>query len=187
MRVHRTALPDVLLLEPRLFRDDRGFFYEAFNAEVFATHAELGLPTEFVQDNHSRSAERVLRGLHYQLTRPQGKLVTCVRGTIFDVAVDIRVGSPTFGRWTAATLSGEEPRYLWIPPGFAHGFCVLSPVADVLYKCTATYSATDDRGVLWSDERIGIAWPVHDPITSSKDRQYAGLDPARSDLPRYGE
>jgi len=187
MKVHRTELPDVLLLEPRLFRDDRGFFYEAFNTEVFATHADDGLPTQFVQDNHSRSAERVLRGLHYQLTRPQGKLVTCIRGTIFDVAVDVRVGSPTFGRWTAATLSGEEPRYLWIPPGFAHGFCVLSPVADVLYKCTATYSAADDRGVLWSDERIGIAWPVHDPITSSKDRQYAGLDPTRSDLPRYGQ
>jgi dTDP-4-dehydrorhamnose 3,5-epimerase len=185
MKVHRTDLPEVVLLEPRLFRDDRGFFYEAFNAEVFAAHAAEGLPTVFVQDNHSRSAERVLRGLHYQLTRPQGKLVTCVRGTIFDVAVDIRVGSPRFGRWTAATLSGDDPRYLWIPPGFAHGFCVLSPVADVIYKCTAPYAAADDHGVHWADERIGIAWPVRDPITSPKDRQYAGLDPGRSDLPRF--
>jgi dTDP-4-dehydrorhamnose 3,5-epimerase len=185
MRVLKTDLPDVLLIEPRVFRDDRGFFYEAFNADVFAEHAADGLPTLFVQDNHSRSTERVLRGLHYQLTRPQGKLLSCVRGTIFDVAVDIRVGSPTFGRWTGVTLSGDDPRYFWIPPGFAHGFCVLSPVADVIYKCTAPYSAADDRGVLWSDERVGIDWPVRDPITSPKDRQYAGLDPSRSDLPHY--
>ena len=185
MKVHRTELPDVLLIEPRVFRDDRGFFYESFNADRFAEHSVDALPTVFVQDNHSRSTEGVLRGLHYQLTRPQGKLVTCVRGTIFDVAVDIRVGSPTFGRWTSATLSGDDPRYFWIPPGFAHGFCVLSPVAEVLYKCTAPYSAADDRGVLWSDERIAIDWPLRDPITSPKDRQYAGLDPSRPDLPRY--
>ena len=185
MKVHRTDLAEVLLLEPRVFRDERGFFYESFNADVFAAHAAEGLPTHFAQDNHSRSSERVLRGLHYQLTHPQGKLVTCTHGTIFDVAVDIRVGSPTFGRWTAVTLSGDEPRYLWIPPGFAHGFCVLSRVADVLYKCTEVYASTDDRGVLWSDERIGIAWPVRDPRTSPKDQQYAGLDPNRPDLPRY--
>jgi dTDP-4-dehydrorhamnose 3,5-epimerase len=187
VNIHQTELPGVLLLEPRVFRDDRGFFYEAFNADVFAHHAAEGLPTRFVQDNHSRSTGGVLRGLHYQLVRPQGKLVTCVRGTIFDVAVDIRVGSPTFGRWTAATLSDDEPRYLWIPPGFAHGFCVLSPVADVIYKCTEPYVPTDDRGVLWSDERIGIAWPVGEPLASSKDQQYAGLDPNRADLPRYAE
>jgi dTDP-4-dehydrorhamnose 3,5-epimerase len=185
MRIHQTNLPDVLLLEPRLFRDERGFFYEAFNADVFATHRAAGLPTRFVQDNHSRSTERVLRGLHYQLTRPQGKLVTCVRGTIFDVAVDIRVGSPTFGRWISQTLSGDEPRYLWIPPGFAHGFCVLSPVADVIYKCTELYSASDDRGILWSDEHVGIEWPIRDPLTSAKDQRYAGLDSNRTDLPRY--
>ena len=187
MRIHRTDLPGVLLLEPRVFRDDRGFFYEAFNAELFARHAADGLPTRFVQDNHSRSVERVLRGLHYQLRQPQGKLVTCVRGTIFDVAVDIRVGSPDFGRWTATTLDGDDPRYLWIPPGFAHGFCVLSPVADVTYKCTAPYAAGDDRGVLWSDERIGVPWPIREPLLSPKDLQYEGLDPARADLPRYGE
>lgn len=185
MKVHATDLPDVVLIEPRVFRDDRGFFYESFNVERFAEHSGDGLPTAFVQDNHSRSTERVLRGLHYQLTQPQGKLITCVHGAIFDVAVDIRVGSPTFGRWTAVTLSADDPRYFWIPPGFAHGFCVLSPVADVIYKCTAVYSAADDRGVLWSDERIGIDWPVLDPITSEKDRRYARLDPSRPDLPRY--
>lgn len=185
MKVERTELPGVLVLEPRVFRDDRGFFYESFNAEVFARHAAEGLPTSFAQVNHSRSTERVLRGLHYQLRRPQGKLVTCVRGTIFDVAVDIRVGSPTFGRWVGVTLSGDAPRYLWIPTGFAHGFCTLSPVADVIYKCTELYDGADDRGVLWSDESIGISWPLRDPILSPKDQLHAGLDPTRADLPRY--
>lgn len=185
MRIEQTELPGVLVLEPRLFRDDRGFFYESFNAEVFARHADEGLPTAFVQDNHSRSSERVLRGLHYQLERPQGKLVTCVNGAIFDVAVDIRVGSPTFGRWTGVTLSGDAPRYLWIPPGFAHGFCTLTPVADVIYKCTELYAPADEHGVLWSDETIGIAWPVRDPLLSQKDQRYTGLDPARTNLPRY--
>ena len=185
MKVERTELPGVLLLEPRVFRDDRGFFYESFNADVFAHLAHEGLPTSFVQDNHSRSTERVLRGLHYQLHRPQAKLVTCVRGMIFDVAVDIRVGSPTFGRWTGVTLDGEAPRYVWIPAGFAHGFCVLSPVADVIYKCTELYVAEDEHGVLWSDECIGITWPVIDPIISPKDRQLRGLDPDRTDLPRH--
>ena len=184
MKIHQTDLPDVLLIEPRVFRDDRGFFYEAFNADVFAEHAADGLPTRFVQDNHSRSTERVLRGLPYQLVRPQGKLVTCVRGTIFDVAVDIRVGSPTFGRWTAATLSGDEPRYLWIPPGFAHGFCVLSPVADVIYKCTSHYDPTDDRGVAWDDKSIGIDWPEKNPIVSQKDSRFLRLTDTRVDLPR---
>ena len=185
MRIERTELPEVLVIEPRLFRDDRGFFYESFNVDVFARHADMGLPTSFLQDNHSRSTERALRGLHYQLNRPQGKLVTCVRGEIFDVAVDIRVGSPTFGRWMGLTLNGDAPRYMWIPAGFAHGFCTLSPVADVIYKCTDLYVAEDDRGVLWSDPSIGISWPVPDPILSPKDQRYAGLDPARADLPRY--
>lgn len=185
MRIERTELPGVLVLEPRVFRDDRGFFYESFNADVFAHHADEGLPASFVQDNHARSTEGVLRGLHYQLHRPQGKLVTCVRGAIFDVAVDIRVGSPTFGRWTGVTLSGDEPRYVWIPAGFAHGYCTLSPVADVIYKCTELYDAADEHGVLWSDETVGIAWPVRDPILSPKDQRCGGLDPARADLPRY--
>jgi dTDP-4-dehydrorhamnose 3,5-epimerase len=185
VRIERTELPDVLVLEPHVFRDDRGFLYESFNAAAFARHADEGLPTSFVQDNHSRSTERVLRGLHYQLDRPQGKLVTCVRGTIFDVAVDIRVGSPTFGKWTGLTLSGDTPRYVWIPAGFAHGFLTLSPVADIIYKCTELYAAADDRGVLWSDETIGISWPVRDPILSAKDQRLAGLDATRADLPRY--
>lgn len=185
MKIHRTELPGVLVLEPRIFQDDRGFLYESYNAEAFTRLAAEGLPSGFVQENHSRSTERVVRGLHYQLLNPQGKLVTCVRGSIFDVIVDIRVGSPTFGRWVSITLSAEAPQYVWIPGGFAHGFCTLSPVADVLYKCTAPYVAGDDHGVLWSDERLAIPWPVSDPITSPKDRQYAGLDPARTDLPRY--
>jgi len=185
MKVDRTKLPGVLLLEPEVYRDDRGFFYESFNSDVFAALAADGLPGSFVQDNHSRSTERVLRGLHYQLHRPQGKLVTCVRGTIFDVAVDIRVGSPTFGRWTGVTLNGDAPRCVWIPAGFAHGYCVLSPVADVTYKCTERYVPGDEHGVLWSDERIGITWPLRDPITSPKDRALLGLDANRKDLPRY--
>lgn len=185
MKVDHTDLPGVLILEPHVFQDGRGFFYEAFNAGTFARLATEGVPTRFLQDTHSRSTRNVLRGLHYQLRRPQGKLITCVRGTIFDVAVDIRVGSPTFGRWAAVTLDGDAPRYLWIPEGFAHGFCTLSPVADVLYKCTDLYAADDDHGVLWSDETLGIRWPVTDPITSPKDREYPALNSGRTDLPVY--
>ena len=183
MKVTPTALPEVLLIEPRLFEDERGFFYESFNAKRFAEH---GLPTEWPQDNHSRSVRGVLRGLHYQLHHPQGKLVTVVRGEVFDVAVDIRRGSPTFGAWTSVTLSESRPRYLWIPPGFAHGYCTVSPTADFLYKCTALYDAADDRGVIWSDARIGITWPdVGAPLLSPKDQRYAGLDETRDDLPTY--
>ena len=182
MKVTPTSLPDVLLIEPRVFADERGFFYESFNAPRFAQH---GLPTEWRQDNHSRSREGVLRGLHYQLRRPQGKLVTCIRGEVFDVAVDIRRGSPTFGTWTGVHLSGDKPQHLWIPPGFAHGFCVLSDVADFVYKCTDVYQGDDDRGVLWSDPGIGIDWPVADPALSEKDKRYLPLDASRADLPRY--
>ena len=182
MKVTETSLPGVLLVEPRVFADERGFFYESFNAPRFAEH---GLPTEWKQDNHSRSNGGVLRGLHYQLRRPQGKLVTCVRGEVFDVAVDIRKGSPTFGQWVGVHLSGDKPQYLWIPPGYAHGFCTLSPVADFIYKCTDVYQGDDDRGVLWSDPAIGIRWPVADPALSPKDTQYLPLDPARTDLPEY--
>ena len=185
MKIDRTELPGVLVLEPRVFRDDRGFLYESFNAEAFAGLAAEGVPAGFVQENHSRSTQRVVRGLHYQLRHPQGKLVTCVHGSIYDVVVDIRVGSPTFGRWVSVTLNADAPRYVWIPAGFAHGFCALSAVADVLYKCTAPYVPGDDHGVLWSDETLNIPWPVADPILSPKDRQLAGLDPSRSDLPRH--
>jgi dTDP-4-dehydrorhamnose 3,5-epimerase len=182
MKLIPTPLPGVVLVEPRVFGDERGFFYESFNAPRFAEH---GLPTEWKQDNHSRSRGGVLRGLHYQLHRPQGKLVTCVRGEVFDVAVDIRRGSPTFGHWTSVVLSGDKPQYLWIPPGFAHGFCVLSDVADFVYKCTDVYQADDDRGVLWSDPAIGIDWPIAEPALSPKDMQYLPLDPTRPDLPDY--
>ena len=182
MKIHETPLPGVLLIEPRVFRDPRGFFYESFNAERFREH---GLPTEFVQDNHSRSRRGVLRGLHYQLTRPQGKYVTALRGEIFDVAVDIRRGSPTFGRWYGVTLSGDDPRYLWIPPGYAHGFCVLSDEADFVYKCTDVYVPSDERSVRWDDPTIGIEWPHPDPTVSDRDRAARPLAAMEQDLPVY--
>lgn len=182
MNVRDTALPEVRLVEPRVFADPRGFFLESFNVERFA---HLGLPTEWVQDNHSRSTRDVLRGLHYQCRRPQGKLVRVVRGAIWDVAVDVRRGSPTFGRWVAETLSDENQHMLWIPPGFAHGFCVLSDVADVTYKCTALYDAEDDRGVLWNDPALQIPWPIVAPLLSDKDRRHLPLHAERDDLPRY--
>jgi dTDP-4-dehydrorhamnose 3,5-epimerase len=172
----------VLLIEPRVFEDDRGFFLESFNAGRFSEH---GLPNVFPQENHSRSRRGVLRGLHYQLRRPQGKLVTVVRGEVFDVAVDIRRGSPCFGRWFATTLSGEQPRFLWIPPGFAHGYCVLSDSADFLYKCTETYAPDDDHGVLWSDRSVGIKWPVQQPFLSARDANLSPLSASRDDLPEF--
>ncbi len=182
MIVAPTSLPGVLLLEPTVYRDDRGFFMETFNADRFA---EYGIPTIFRQDNHSRSAKGVLRGLHYQLNRPQGKLVTVVRGEVFDVAVDIRRGSPTFGRWFGATLSEDNHRHMWVPPGFAHGFCVLSSFADFLYKCTDVYVPNDDRGLLWSDPTIAIDWPIPSPVLSAKDRQLPLLDEGSRELPSY--
>jgi dTDP-4-dehydrorhamnose 3,5-epimerase len=182
VKILDTPLPGVLLLEPRVFRDDRGFFLETFNAARFAEH---GLPSEFVQDNHSRSARHVLRGLHYQRRHPQGKLVSVVRGEIWDVAVDIRDGSPTFGRSFAMTLDEDSRRLLWIPPGFAHGFCVLSDGADVLYKCTALYDAADDRGIRWDDPALGIEWPIAEPILSAKDRALPSLAEAAGALPAW--
>ena len=182
MKVHETPLPGVLVVEPRVFHDERGFFLETFNDERFRG---AGLPTGFRQDNHSRSSRGVLRGLHYQLEHPQGKLVTVVRGRIFDVAADIRAGSPTFGQWFGIELHEDHPRALWIPAGFAHGFCALSDVADVTYKCTDVYHAEDDRGVIWSDATLGVAWPVADPLVSAKDAAYAPLDAARTDLPQW--
>jgi dTDP-4-dehydrorhamnose 3,5-epimerase len=182
MTIRTTDLPGVLLLEPRIFRDERGFFVETFSArEIQGT----GIPKEFAQDNHSRSSRGVLRGLHYQLNNPQGKLVHVARGNVFDVAVDIRIGSPTYGKWFGTELNDENLCSLWIPPGFAHGFCVLSDVADVIYKCTRLYDASDDRGVSWNDSGIGIDWPTADPILSPKDAGYEGLSESRADLPRY--
>lgn len=172
----------MLVLEPRVFRDERGFFTETFSA---GTLEGSGIPGEFLQDNHSRSAKGVLRGLHYQLRSPQGKLVHVARGKIFDVAVDVRLGSPTFGGWVGEQLDDDNLRSLWIPPGFAHGFCVLSDTADVIYKCTTLYDPTDDRGVAWNDESIGIEWPEANPIVSPKDARLLKLTDTRADLPVY--
>ena len=170
MKVERTAIPEVLLLEPRVFSDARGFFYESYNRKAFAQATGLGL--EFVQDNHSRSAKNVLRGLHYQVRRAQGKLVRVTAGEIWDVAVDLRRGSPSFGRWTAATLDARTHRMLWIPAGFAHGFVVLSECAEVLYKATDYYAPEHERTLLWNDPALAIAWPFDgEPVIADKDRR----------------
>lgn len=168
MTVCPTSLPGVLLFEPRVFGDARGFFLERFHAERYA---EAGVPTPFVQDNHSRSRLGVLRGLHFQRQHPQGKLVEVARGRIWDVVVDLRAGSPAFGRWEGFELDDEAHRQLWVPPGFAHGFCVLSDTADVLYKCTDVYRPDDEGGVAWDDPDLGIGWPdVPIRTLSEKDR-----------------
>jgi dTDP-4-dehydrorhamnose 3,5-epimerase len=167
MKVEATSLPGVLVIEPRVFADGRGLFLETYAA---ARYAEVGVPAHFVQDNFSRSRRGTVRGLHFQEPEPQGKLVQVLRGVVFDVAVDIRRGSPTFGRWVGVELSDETMRQLWIPPGFAHGFCVLSEVADFHYKCTAAYRPDADRAIRWNDPDIGIAWPdFGEPLLSPKD------------------
>ncbi len=168
MRVEPLAIPDVKLLTPRVFGDDRGFFLESFNANSFA---DAGLPTEWLQDNHSRSAKGVLRGLHYQLTNPQGKLVRVTQGAVFDVAVDIRPASSTFGKWVGAKLSGDNHQMLYVPPGFAHGFLVLSETADFLYKCTTLWHQASDRSLAWNAPEIGIDWPLDGaaPTLAAKD------------------
>lgn len=180
LEIRETDLPGVLLVTPRVFRDDRGFFLESFNEAAFR---DAGLPTRFVQDNHSRSAKGVLRGLHYQLRSPQGKLVRVVRGRIFDVAADIRRGSATFGKWVGVTLDDSEMSGLWIPPGFAHGFCALSDNVDVTYKCTTLYAPDDERGVLWNDALLAIDWPVENPIVNARDQGYPSLRRDSPDLP----
>jgi len=164
----RLEIPDVVLVQARAFEDERGFFLEAYKRSDFAAH---GIPKDFVQDNFSRSTRRgVLRGLHYQKApRAQGKLVMVLRGRIWDVAVDLRRGSPWYGRWVAVELSEDEHTMLWVPPGFAHGFCVLSEGADVLYKCTEEYAPELDRGIRWDDSELAIPWPVERPIVSAKD------------------
>ena len=166
-RFQRLAIPDVILVSAKQFVDDRGFFLESYKQSEFADN---GIPWAFVQDNRSNSTRQVLRGLHYQMQpRAQGKLVTALSGKIFDVAVDIRQGSPTFGRWVGAKLSADRFNMLYIPAGFAHGFCVLSERADVLYKVTDEYAADLDRGIRWNDPHVGINWPISDPILSEKD------------------
>jgi dTDP-4-dehydrorhamnose 3,5-epimerase len=176
-----TPLPDVLILRPRLFADDRGFFLETYHAAKFR---EAGLPDTFLQDNHSRSRRNVLRGLHYQEPSAQGKLVRCTRGAIWDVAVDIRVGSPTFAKWFGTELTEQNRELLWVPPGFAHGFCALTDDTDVLYKCTTVYDASADRNIAWNDPDIAITWPVRDPLLSPKDAAAPRLKDAAV-LPRY--
>ena len=164
--VTQTPLPGVVIVEPRVFEDDRGFFLESFNASDFAN---AGLPTNFVQDNHSCSTRGVLRGLHYQHPSWQGKLVRALVGEIFDVAVDIRRDSRHFGEWFGVTLSASNRKQLYVPAGFAHGFCVVSEISEMAYKCTSLYMPEDDAGVLWNDPDIGIEWPIYDPILSGKD------------------
>ncbi|WP_426163662.1 dTDP-4-dehydrorhamnose 3,5-epimerase [Sandarakinorhabdus sp. DWP1-3-1] len=167
MKVEPTALPGVLLITPRVFGDDRGFFLESWNAKAFA---DAGLDLEFVQDNHSRSGQGVLRGLHYQLSNPQGKLVRVTQGSVFDVAVDLRRSSPHFGQWVGVELSDTNKAMLWVPPGFGHGFVVTSASADFQYKCTTFYEPADEHCIRWNDPTIGIDWPLDTaPLVSAKD------------------
>ncbi|MEH2270159.1 MAG: dTDP-4-dehydrorhamnose 3,5-epimerase [Nostoc sp.] len=169
MSIVHTKIAEVIQLEPQVFTDDRGFFFEAYNHHKFAQ--ETGIFTNFVQDNHSCSKQNVLRGLHYQIQQPQGKLIRAVVGTIFDVAVDIRKSSATFGKWVGSELSAENKRLLWIPPGFAHGFLALSEIAEVVYKTTDYYAPQSDRTILWNDPDLAIDWPVSaPPILSAKDQ-----------------
>ena len=179
MQIKKTDLPDVLIIEPKVFGDDRGFFYESFNERRFA---ELtGISPRFVQDNHSRSARNVLRGLHYQIRQPQGKLVRVTSGEVFDVAVDMRRSSPTFGRWVGVTLSAENKRQLWIPEGFAHGFVVTSESAEFLYKTTDYWAPEYERSVRWDDPAIGIDWPLQGaPLLSAKDQAGVALSEAEA-------
>ena len=170
MKVTPTAIADVLIIEPRVFGDERGFFYESYNQRAFDN--ATGLALNFVQDNHSRSAKGVLRGLHYQIQQPQGKLVRVARGAVFDVAVDIRKSSPYFGKWVGVELSEDNHRQLWVPPGLAHGFLVLSETADFLYKTTDYYSPEYERCIAWNDPAIGIEWPIDtSPSLSAKDQR----------------
>ncbi len=177
MRVIETPLDGCVVIEPSVHGDPRGFFYESFNARTFS---EAGFELEFVQTNVSRSARGVLRGLHYQWPNPQGKLVSVVEGEVYDVAVDIRVGSPSFGQWTAAILSAENKRHFWVPEGFAHGFVVLSENATFIYQCTAFYDRASDAGIRWNDGTIAVDWPIAQPVLSEKDQQ----TPFLAEIPR---
>ena len=182
MQFTPTSLPGVLVIEPNVFGDARGFFMESFRRELFA---EAGIP-ELVQDNHSRSVKNTLRGLHFQYPHGQGKLIRVVRGTVFDVLVDVRAGSPTFGQWEGHWLSDENHRQLWVPPGFAHGFCVTSDSADFLYKCSEYYHPETEHTLLWNDPGIGVQWPVDEPILSDKDQRGVPLRELRKLPPFLG-
>ena len=182
LRFIDTELAGVILIEPRVFRDDRGFLLETFHEQKYT---EGGIPGPFVQDNHSRSVANTLRGLHAQRLRPQGKLVRAVEGEIWDVAVDIRRGSPTFGRWVGFELTADNFRQLYIPPGFAHGFCVLSDLAQVEYKCTRLYDPSDQLAIAWDDPRLAIQWPFEAPMLSIQDAAAPTLDEVEELLPLY--
>lgn len=166
MQVSTTELPGCLVIEPRIFGDDRGFFLETYNRQRYY---EAGVAVDFVQDNHSQSRRGTLRGLHYQIDRPQGKLVWAVRGEVFDVAVDLRRSSPTFGKWISVLLSADNHRQIYVPPGMAHGFYALSEGAEIIYKCTDTYSPAGERTIIWNDATLAIAWPGSEPLLSTKD------------------
>ncbi len=180
MQAIRLSIPDVVLIEPKVFGDARGFFFESFNQRAF--NEATGTNHSFVQDNHSRSSKGVLRGLHYQIQQPQGKLVRVVQGAVFDVAVDIRRSSPTFGRWVGVELSGENHRQLWVPPGFAHGFLVLSESADFLYKTTDYYAPQHERCIVWNDPLIGIEWPSLSSLPALSGKDEAGLSLQAADM-----
>lgn len=178
-----TVLKEVFLIEPKVFNDERGFFMETFHQQKYQ---EAGIKRVFVQDNHSHSKKGVLRGLHYQINRPQAKLVYVIRGEIFDVSVDIRLGSPTFAKWVGVTLSEKNHRQLFIPEGFAHGFCVLSEEAEVIYKCSDFYSPVDEQGIRWDDPEVTINWPLQKPLVSEKDASYPFLSQqAKGNLPKW--
>ncbi|MBS0392330.1 MAG: dTDP-4-dehydrorhamnose 3,5-epimerase [Comamonadaceae bacterium] len=180
MKATRLSIPDVVLVAPKVFGDARGFFFESFNQQAF--NAATGTDYQFVQDNHSRSSRGVLRGLHYQIQQPQGKLVRVVRGAVWDVAVDIRKGSPTFGQWVGAELSEDNQHQLWVPPGFAHGFVVLSESADFLYKTTDYYAPQHERCIAWNDPQLAIAWPALDVPVQLSAKDQAGRPFAEADL-----
>jgi dTDP-4-dehydrorhamnose 3,5-epimerase len=182
LNVIQTSLPGVVILEPEVLADERGFFMETWHAAHFR---ELGIEANFVQDNHSRSNRGVLRGLHFQEPNGQGKLVRCTKGALYDVAVDIRVGSAHFGMWVGVELTEANKKMVWVPAGFAHGFCALTDEADLVYKCTAFYDAKSDRSILWNDPDIGIAWPIRKPLLSAKDAAAPRLKEAKV-LPQFG-
>ena len=185
MKILPSSLPEIFIIEPAVFQDERGFFMETYQQKRYT---EAGIEAIFVQDNRSRSVGGTLRGLHYQVKHAQAKLIQVIEGTIFDVALDVRRGSPYFGQWTSVHLSDENKRQLFLPEGFAHGFCVLSESAQVVYKCTDFYVAEDEGGVLWSDPTLAIAWPLSEPLLSEKDRQLACLaDIPPERLPVYEE
>ena len=180
MRVTETSLPGVLLIEPVVHRDGRGFFIETYHADRYREH---GIAAPFVQDNHSRSIQGTLRGLHLQVQRPQGKLIHVIEGEIFDVAVDVRRGSPAFGRWVSVNLTADNFRQAYLPPGFAHGFYVVSPIAQVEYKCTDVYDPASEIGIAWNDPAIGIAWPTREPLLSARDSAHPTLAAVADRLP----